>query len=64
MTKTKKIEIEIEDISNLTKEEARAKALTLTMEIFVMQNDDPADLLEIAKRFLLMDEIIKTHGEL
>lgn len=64
MIKTKKIEIEIEDISNLTKEEAKAKALKLMMEIYIMQNNDPADLVEVAKRFLLMDDIIKTHGEL
>lgn len=63
MIKTKKIEVEIVDVSSLTREEAQTKAMLLATKILVMQNESPADLFKIAKMFLEMDEIIKIHGD-
>lgn len=63
MIKTKKIEVEIIDVSSLTREEAQVKAMLLTTKILVMQNESPADLFKIAKMFLEIDEIIKIHGD-
>ncbi|MGL5856205.1 MAG: hypothetical protein ACRCYA_13320 [Cetobacterium sp.] len=63
MIKTKKIEVEIIDVSSLTREEAQVKAMLLATKILVMQNEHPADLFKIAKLFLEMDEIIKIHGD-
>ncbi len=63
MIKTKKIEVEILDVSTLTREEAQTKAMLLARKILVMENVAPADLFEIAKMFLEMDEIIKIHGD-
>lgn len=63
MIKTKKIEIEILDVSTLTREEAQTKAMLLARKILVMENVAPTDLFEIAKMFLEMDEIIKIHGD-
>lgn len=63
MIKTKKIEVEILDVSTLTREEAQTKAMLLARKILVMENVAPTDLFEIAKMFLEMDEIIKIHGD-
>lgn len=63
MMKTKKIEVEIVDVSSLTREEAQTKAMLLATKILVVQNENPTDLFKIAKMFLEMDEIIKIHGD-
>lgn len=63
MIKTKKIEVEIIDVSSLTREETQMKAMLLATKILVMQNKYPPDLFKIGKMFLEMDEIIKIHGD-